>query len=202
MSKNIFLTLIGFSLSACALFPSVPEKKPVVDTRRARLHQQAVKNSEMKRIDRKISELRQRDLKSNNEVIRRALPRPLNADTLYAEIIKSYRIQNLAAVEFYKNELIKRYPNSIHIDNAIYLTGTLFFKKNDYAQSLKFFQQIITHYSGSNKRPAALLMKARAYSALNLKDLAIKTLKYLRKEYPGSPEFFQADAELSIIQKT
>lgn len=202
MGKVFYFFVAVFFLANCSLLQKKDVAKSSVNTRKAKQHIVSVKKSEMQKLDRRIAEIRRKDLQDPGFYSNFKMPKPLNQDTLYSEVIKAYRAQNESALHFYAKQLTHRFPQSVHNDNALFLIGQYHFKKSDYPSSLKFFQQVIESYTTSNKRPSALLMKARAYSELNLKDPAIKTLEYLRKEYPGSPEYFQAEAELELLHKS
>ena len=199
MGKLLGFIITIMALNACAIKPLQAPKSQIESRHSVEQYLLEQKKREFQKIDARLRRYQKQDLLRSHSY---ALPDPLTADTLYSEAIKAYRIKNQSELQFYAVQLKKRFPTSIHIDNALYLRGRLSYDSGQVAQSISFFQEIIQHHKSSNKRPAALLMKARAYTELNLKDMAKEALKQISKEYPGSPESYQADAELSLLLKT
>lgn len=118
----------------------------------------------------------------------------------YAKVIQSYRKESLKETNESVQTLLKFYPRSIYADNALYLQGILQMKKGQTGQAIQSFDQVIRDYVKSNKRASALFAKSVAYKRLNLKNTAMKYLKMVMKDYPGSVESQRAWVELRLIK--
>lgn len=198
--RGAFLISLLFFTTSCA-FSRKADLQPKISNSAA-VNFEKLQAKELRRIDRQIAKLRREELKSDIQQPSYKLPKPLSEDTLYAEVITSYRSSDLQKLLFFQKTLAQRFPKSIHLDNALFLSGKLLFKNKLLARSLSYFHRITEQLLSSNKRPAALLMKARVYSRLNLPEVALATLQQLRKEYPGSPEYYQAEGEIQLIERT
>lgn len=199
LQQGILIIVVAGTVG-CAIPQKPNQTAKIAPSTKASFDQLQAK--ELKRIDRRIEVLRRQELKDQLRTPSFQLPQPLNEDTLYAEVITSYRSANLQKLLFFQKELSSRFSKSVHVDNAVFLSGKLLFRQGQLARSLSFFHSITEKLLQSNKRPAALLMKARVYIQLNLPEVALATLQQLRKEYPGSPEFYQAEGEIQLIRKT
>ena len=135
-----------------------------------------------------------------------ATPPKLNAFAegerlVYTQLVESYRHNRLAEVKSERTLLEKNYPESIHLDNAYYMTGLLEFQNMRYGEALKNFDVVRNRFAKSNKRPAALLATAATYQKLNLSPLAVRVYEGIMKEYPGSPESQRAWMQLQVEKK-
>lgn len=117
---------------------------------------------------------------------------------LYTRLIESYRRGQLDEVRRYRELLEKKYPTSIHIDNAYYLNGMLEFQNARYGEALKLFSVVTDKLKRSNKRASALFAKGVTYDRLGIKDLSVSNWKEVIKEYPGSPEAQRAWMHLRL----
>lgn len=122
-----------------------------------------------------------------------AVPKKLNAFTdgdrlIYTRLVEAYRKANLTEVRREKSILEKNYPQSLHLDNAYYLTGMLEYQNQYLGEAVRSFNTVTDRFPKSNKRPAALFGLAMSYKRLNLKPQALRVFNEVTKEYPGSPE--------------
>lgn len=120
--------------------------------------------------------------------------------TLYAEIFSSYRSSDEIGFKSRMQTFMTRFPASSYADNVLYLAGRLAFSNKNYAESIKYYQKVITQYPNSNKVVGAKFAKALAYKKMNLEPQAKGVLADLRKRYPGSPEAFRAENELKLMR--
>jgi TolA-binding protein len=119
---------------------------------------------------------------------------------VYTRVVAAYRKNQLDELLKQRQILERNYPNSVHIDNALYLQGMLEFQKARYGEAIHTFNYVTDHYAKSNKRPAALFAKGVTYERLNLKPLAIKVWETVMKDYPGSPEAQRAHMHLRMAK--
>jgi tetratricopeptide (TPR) repeat protein len=68
--------------------------------------------------------------------------------------------------------VIKEYPKSKYVDDALLLMGQCFFEQENYLKALKKFQEIEQYYSDSPLYPTAKLYLARTYLRLKIYDKA------------------------------
>ena len=132
-----------------------------------------------------------------------AVPKKLNAFTegdrmVYTRLVEAYRKQNLAEVQNQRRLLEKNYPQSVHLDNAYYLTGMLEYQNQYLGEAVRSFNTVTDRFPKSNKRPAALFAMAMSYKKLNLNPQAVSVFKRVMKEYPGSPESQRAWMHLQL----
>lgn len=120
---------------------------------------------------------------------------------IYARLLEAYRQQKVKDVVDQKNLLVKNYPNSIHMDNALYLSGNLQIQKNRIPEGLKDLSFLEKNYPQSLKRPSALYAKAVAYQKLNLPQQERSVLQTLVRKYAGSTESQKAWVELRIMNE-
>ena len=136
-----------------------------------------------------------------------AVPKNANAFSegdrmVYARLVESYRKNELSEVQRQRQILEKNYPQSVHLDNAYYLSGMLEFQKEYLGEAIRSFNVVAKRYPKSNKRPAALFAKAMTYKRLNLGPQAVRALNEVTKEYPGSPESKRAMMQLRMEKQT
>lgn len=132
-----------------------------------------------------------------------ATPKNLNAfkegeRLIYGKLVEAYRRGSLSDVYHQRQILEKNYPTSVHLDNALYLTGMLEFQNGRLGEAVKTFNTVTDRFPKSNKRPAALFGLAMSYKRLNIQPLSTKVLNSLTKEYPGSPESARAMMHLRM----
>ena len=139
-------------------------------------------------------------LDAKKEITTKEAEFPEGERLLYDKILKAYRKDKLKKVSQSTELMMKWYPQSIYIDNAVYLMAELALKNGHFAEAIRGFDFVIKRYPLGNKRASALFAKAVAYRRLNLAKQAKRTLYILIKTYPGSPESFRAASELRLLQ--
>ena len=120
---------------------------------------------------------------------------------IYGRIVEAFRQQKVKDVVDQKNLLQKNYPGSIHMDNALYLSGLLQVQKSRIPEGLKDLSQLEKNYPTSLKRPSALYAKAIAYQKLNLPAQQKSVLEELTKKYSGSVESQKAWVDLRLMKE-
>ena len=84
------------------------------------------------------------------------------------------------------HEFLKKYPDSVHVPNAIYWLGNTKFALKDYKGALGFYQKFLDVSPTSPKAADVLLKMAECQQGLKQKAVAKKTLKQLIAKYPTS----------------
>jgi TolA-binding protein len=130
---------------------------------------------------------------------KRPLPNLITEEILYSEALRAHRAGDIGGQRFYHQELSRRYPQSHLLDNSLLLLGKALQKKGVLTRSLAYYQEIIDRYPRSDKRASAMLFKGMVYRELNLPEVARSSFLQVKKEYPGSPEFFQVDMEMKLL---
>lgn len=135
-----------------------------------------------------------------------AVPKKMNAfedgeRLVYTRVVEAYRKNDLRNLIANRVLLEKNYPNSVHLDNAYYLSGMMEFHNNRMAEAVKSFGTVRRRFPQSNKRPAALFGLAMSYRKLGLQPIANNIMNEIIREYPGSPESQRAWAQLKIDKK-
>ena len=85
-------------------------------------------------------------------------------------------------------ELIQRFPNSEHADNAQFWIGEIYYREKWYEKAILEYQKVIEKYPKGNKVPASLLKQGLAFSNLGDKSNSRLILEELIKKYPKSNE--------------
>jgi TolA-binding protein len=132
-----------------------------------------------------------------------AVPKKLNAFSegdrmVYTRLVEAYRKNDLTSVQSHRRTLEKNYPQSIHLDNAYYLTGMLEYQNQFLGEAVRSFNTVTDRFPKSNKRPAALFGLAMSYKRLNLGNEAHRVFNRIAREYPGSPESQRAWMHLQL----
>lgn len=135
-----------------------------------------------------------------------AVPKKINAfedgeRLVYTRVVEAYRKNDIQNVIANRALLEKNYPNSVHLDNAYYLSGMMEFQNNRMAEAVRSFGTVRSRFPQSNKRPAALFGLAMSYRKLGLQPIANNIMNEILREYPGSPESQRAWAQLQIDKK-
>jgi TolA-binding protein len=128
------------------------------------------------------------------------LPDKYDDNYLYSEMVRSFQSRDIERLELLLAELLKQFPNSIHADNALVITGQLNISINRSAEALRQFEQVIQDYPFGNRLPAAQFGKSVAYKNLKLYKYANSALDQLKKDFPGSPEAYRAELEKRLIE--
>lgn len=120
---------------------------------------------------------------------------------LYAELIRSYDMNN--EIRFFSryHAFMKKYSQGSLADEAMYLAGLFSLSNKNYGPSLKYFNQILKQYPTSNKTSSALFGKGIALKKMNLAEESKLALAAVQKKFPGSPEALRAEGELKILNR-
>ncbi|MCC7403567.1 MAG: tetratricopeptide repeat protein [Bdellovibrionales bacterium] len=125
----------------------------------------------------------------------------LSEKDLYAKVVGSYRSRDRASLEAALELMSKRYPASVHMDNALYLSAMSLVQSKSFTPAIGILEEVIQKYPKGNKRVSALFAKGVVYKRLNLLPQSRRVLSQVIKEYPGSPESQRATLELRLLSK-
>ncbi len=125
---------------------------------------------------------------------------PQSESEYYQKIVETYQKGQVDKLKSLNESFLRAYPNSIHLDNSLYLLGLAKVEKGQLQPALKTMDELIDKYPRANKRPAALFAKAAIYRDLKLQSQSLFVLDSLIKSYPGSPEAKRAELEMRIIK--
>ena len=119
---------------------------------------------------------------------------------LYSKVLETYRMKKSDEMQKTVELLSKSYPESVFVDNAIYLAGLLAFEGGDLKAALKQFDRLLRDYPRSNKAVAALYAKASIEQRTGHISDAKRGFIQVRDLYPGSPEAARVSAQLKILE--
>lgn len=124
---------------------------------------------------------------------------PPSADLLYTNALRDYMGANydLAQREF--QDYLRYYPNTDLASNAYFYLGEIAYARGHYADALNFYDTVLTRYPNSFKRADARLKKAQALLRLHERDAAIRELRQLIRESPGTEQARKAQAQLRSL---
>jgi len=122
----------------------------------------------------------------------------ISSESLEKELLSEVEIYTLAKKAFDQRDfeiarqgfqkVIKRFPKSMHADNAQFWIGEIYYREKWYEKAILEYQKVIEKYPKGNKVPASLLKQGLSFSNLRDKANARLILKELVKKYPKSNE--------------
>jgi TolA-binding protein len=118
----------------------------------------------------------------------------------YANAEKDYNSGNYARAADAADHLIKYFPDSEKVPDALYLKGRALMATNSFAEAQKSFQQIWDNYPELNLRRVAKLNIGRCQLRQNNIMAAIGTFQEIVSRWPTSPEAKQASEILEDVQ--
>ncbi len=140
----------------------------------------------------------QRELQEENEYLKKEIlessseKKRLPEAILYRKVLELSRSGDLLSLEKVTELLLKGYPKSAYVDDALYLSGTLALFKGDSVKAQRYLDEIIEKYPLSNRKVSALYGKAMLQNKLGKFDIAKRTMELVVSSYPGSPESTKA----------
>ncbi len=140
------------------------------------------------------------DIATNDEVSDDEEPvDPLKAEAVYQRAFKLLKeSQYDQALKAFK-EFLKDYPDSAFSDNAQYWLGEANYVMQKYELAINEYQALLNTYPDSQKVSHALLKIGYSYAELGNAADAKKTLKEVKRQYPGTTAARLADERLRKI---
>lgn len=83
--------------------------------------------------------------------------------------------------------IIRAYPQSANVPDALYQTGRTFYQERNYDQALAYFQRLMTQFPESTSARDALAQMAATYSRLKRTDDAVAAYRRFIERYPDAP---------------
>lgn len=102
--------------------------------------------------------------------------------------IESLEQNNYAAARENFQKLLQTYPKSHLVDSAQFFIAESYFSEKWYEKAILEYQVVISKYTKSKKRPAALYKQARSFEIIGDITNAKARYKDLVNDYPNSSE--------------
>jgi tol-pal system protein YbgF len=117
-------------------------------------------------------------------------------DVLYNNALRDYNggQDDLASQEF--SDYLKFYPNTDYAGNCYFYLGEMQYRKGNYPQAIKSYDQVLQNFPGGNKAAAAQLKKGFALIELGKQEDGVSELRHVIQRYPRSNEALQAKERL------
>jgi tol-pal system protein YbgF len=97
-------------------------------------------------------------------------------------------------------DLLKKYPQSKHADNAQFWIGETYYREKWFEKAILEYQKVIENFPKGNKVPASRLKQGLAFSNLGDKTNARLILRELIKKHPQSNEAKIAEKKLKKLK--
>ena len=97
------------------------------------------------------------------------------------------------------NAFVKKYPNSVYRDDALYELGNTYVGQNQNRDAIVAYDRLIVDIPNSSFVPKALLKKALIFNNDEKANEALVLFKRVAKDYPSTPEAMQAVASAKLI---
>jgi len=121
---------------------------------------------------------------------------PASADVLYSNGLRDINGNHyeLATQEF--QDYLKYYGDTDLASNAQFYLGEIAFMQNQFQQALDFYNKVVENYPKSFKTASARMRKGFCLSELGQKTAAIRELRAVVRQYPGTDEAKRSAAKL------
>ena len=121
---------------------------------------------------------------------------PPSADVLYSNGLRDIngKHYDLATQEF--TDYLKYYGDTVLASNAQFYLGEIAFMQNQYQQAVDAYNKVIENYPKSFKTASALMRKGFCLAELGQKAAAIRELRTVIRQYPGTDEAKRSAAKL------
>jgi len=127
---------------------------------------------------------------------------PASADVLYSNGLRDIngKHYDLATQEF--TDYMKFYGETDLASNAQFYLGEIAFMQNQYQQALDAYNKVIENYPKSFKTASARMRKGFCLAELGQKAAAIRELRTVVRQYPGTDEAKRSAAKLRELGAT
>ena len=121
---------------------------------------------------------------------------PPSADVLYSNGLRDIngKHYDLATQEF--TDYLKFYGDSDLASNAQFYLGEIAFMQTQYQQAVDAYNKVIDNYPKSFKTASARMRKGFCFAELGQKAAAIRELRTVIRQYPGTDEAKRSAAKL------
>lgn len=127
---------------------------------------------------------------------------PPSADVLYSDGLRDIngKHYDLASQEF--QDYLKYYGDTDLASNAQFYLGEIAFMQNQFQQALDSYNKVIEDYPKSFKTASARMRKGFCLAELGQKAAAIRELRTVVRQYPGTDEAKKSAAKLREMGAT
>jgi tol-pal system protein YbgF len=127
---------------------------------------------------------------------------PASADVLYSHGLRDIngKHYDLAAQEF--QDYLKYYNDTDLASNAQFYLGEIAFMQGDYQQALDAYNKVVENYPKSFKTASSRMRKGFCFAELGQKAAAIRELRTVVRQYPGTDEAKRSAAKLKELGAT
>jgi tol-pal system protein YbgF len=127
---------------------------------------------------------------------------PASADVLYSNGLRDIngKHYDLATQEF--QDYLKYYGDTDLASNAQFYLGEIGFMQSQYQQALDAYNKVIENYPKSFKTASARMRKGFCLAELGQKAAAIRELRTVVRQYPGTDEAKRSAAKLKELGAT
>jgi tol-pal system protein YbgF len=124
-----------------------------------------------------------------------AMP-PASADVLYSNGLRDINGKHyeLATQEF--QDYLKYYSDTDLASNAQFYLGEIAYSQNQFQQALDAYNKVVDNYPKSFKTASARMRKGFCLAELGQKTAAIRELRAVVRQYPGTDEAKRSSAKL------
>jgi tol-pal system protein YbgF len=123
-------------------------------------------------------------------------PPPASADVLYSNGLRDVngKHYDLATQEF--QDYLKYYGDTDLASNAQFYLGEIAFMQSQFQQALDAYNRVIDNYPKSFKTASARMRKGYCLAELGQKAAAVRELRAVIRQYPGTDEAKRSAAKL------
>jgi tol-pal system protein YbgF len=127
---------------------------------------------------------------------------PASADVLYSNGLRDINGKHfdLAAQEF--QDYLKYYNDTDLASNAQFYLGEIAFMQGEYQQALDAYNKVVENYPKSFKTASSRMRKGFCLAELGQKAAAIRELRTVVRQYPGTDEAKRSAAKLKELGAT
>lgn len=193
--KKMSLLVIVFGLSACSMVAK--EKLKNLEKKVAQLNE--ANRAQKKQISELINEKQHwNSLQKNktnscspeeqaSEQVSEFLM-SLSEKSVYAKAIEAFRQRSPSILARATRILLKTYPESVHLDNAIFLNAKLAFLQEQWEEVKEWSYELEKKFPFSNKLAAVLVLSGLAHLQLGENAEANRRFLNIYQQFPGSYE--------------
>jgi tol-pal system protein YbgF len=127
---------------------------------------------------------------------------PASADVLYSNGLRDIngRHYDLATQEF--QDYVKYYGDTDLASNAQFYLGEIAYMQNQFQLAMDYYNKVIQNYPKSFKTASARMRKGFCLAELGQKAAAIRELRAVVRQYPGTEEAKRSAAKLRELGTT
>src|SRR5579864_8309857 len=129
-------------------------------------------------------------------------PAGMSAEVLYTNAVRDQTTgkYDLAMQEF--SDYLKYFSNTQFASNAQFYIGDIYYKRQDYANALQAFDNVLERFPDGNKTADAHYMKGQTLMAMGRNDSAAREFRDVYNSYPDTDLAAKAKARLKDLGLT